>query len=69
MLLRRCNFVIIVNNRHGANFVISYNGQTIRCGKRKEFLKSDDTFFYYQVIEEKYRDAVVALYEGVGLLH
>ena len=45
---------IVTEKIHGANFCFICDGNTIRCAKRKAILQSEDRFFQFQRIKERY---------------
>ena len=47
---------------HGANFSLSYDGESLRCAKRKAFLEEDQDFFGYQRVREGLEEKIPALF-------
>lgn len=51
---------------HGANFVIACDGQTVRFGKRKEWLQAETPFFGWQLLAHRLEAQIRALFVSVG---
>jgi Rnl2 family RNA ligase len=54
---------IVTEKVHGANFcfVVSGDGETVRCAKRKEFLNATDDFFHFQQLQQSLSPMILAL--------
>jgi len=53
---------IVTEKIHGANFCFICDGNTVRCAKRKAILQSEDRFFQFQRIQERYEEKVLDLF-------
>ena len=56
---------VVQEKVHGANLSFWCDGQTIKCAKRTEFIKADDSFYRFNNVLKKYEKAIYKLFEIV----
>lgn len=54
---------VVQEKVHGSNFSIYYDGTTVMFAKRNGFLKEDDWFYNYQLIQHKLENNIKQLYQ------
>lgn len=54
---------VVTEKVHGANFQISYDGETVTFSSRNGALSDDDSFYGYKRIAETLTDGIKALYD------
>ncbi|MEL6558219.1 MAG: RNA ligase family protein [Bacteroidota bacterium] len=57
---------VVTEKIHGANFSFSYDNNTLRYGKRKEYLSWADDFFGFQLVVSQIEDQVTRLFEALS---
>lgn len=56
---------IITEKIHGANFSFLCDGKEVKCGKRSGIISEGENFYNYQVVYDKYKDAVMKCFEQI----
>lgn len=55
---------VVLEKIHGGNFAIYVDKDGIRVAKRTGFIAEDESFFNYQRVIDKHKDAIMAFYDG-----
>ncbi|MBO9691247.1 RNA ligase family protein [Chryseobacterium sp.] len=57
---------VVTEKIHGANFSFSYENNTLKYAKRREYLNWKDDFFGFQLVVSKLENSMLALFEYLG---
>eukprot|EP01130_Rhizamoeba_saxonica_P005486 TRINITY_DN2191_c0_g1_i1.p1 TRINITY_DN2191_c0_g1~~TRINITY_DN2191_c0_g1_i1.p1 ORF type:complete len:304 (+),score=53.11 TRINITY_DN2191_c0_g1_i1:33-914(+) len=54
---------VVTEKIHGANFVFSTDGNTIRCGKRRSYLNENESFFGHESVLSEISPAILHAFQ------
>lgn len=60
---------VVTEKVHGANFCFITDGVTVRCAKRKRFLKQGESFFHYEHVLNRVQEKIKAAFFLAGAHH
>lgn len=60
---------ICMEKVHGANFSFITNGKQIECCRRNALLAEHETFYNFQTVREKYKNAIFGLFDSIQKMH
>lgn len=54
---------VVQEKIHGSNFSFWTDGKTVRCAKRSNFIKENESFFGYEALLDRYEKHILYLFE------